>query len=122
MTIDYLQQHGHFQHQNQGNKYESEPSPRPYWSPDHRNSTDGNMHENIKHGVSTGYCFKFQMTSARTQKSCKFMHVHPSRPYPGFSPISIIGLIKLPTNNQIIWDMKVQSQDLVVTIGMIHVS
>ena len=77
-TIDYLQQHGHFNHQNQGTDHESDPSPRPrgHWSPDNSNSTDGNMHENINRGVSTGYCFTFQRTGACTQKSCKFMHVH----------------------------------------------
>ena len=30
------------------------------------------------------YCLTFQRTDACTQKSCKFMHVHPSRPYPSF--------------------------------------
>ena len=39
-----------------------------------------------------------------------------------FSLISIIGLISLPTNNQITWKMKVQSQDLVITTSMIHVT
>ena len=83
-AIDYLQQHGHFEHQNQGKNHESDPSPRRRWSPHHRNSTDGNMHENNNRGVCTGHCFTFQRTGECTQKSCKFMHVHPSRPYPSF--------------------------------------
>ena len=83
-AINYLQQHRHFKHQNQGNSHESDPSARRHWSPEHSNSTDGNMHENINGGVSTGYCFTFQRTDACTQKSFKFMHVHPSRPYPSF--------------------------------------
>ena len=49
-AIDYLQQHGHFDHQNQGNDHDSDPSPRCHWSPDNSNSTNGNMHENIKRG------------------------------------------------------------------------
>ena len=83
-AIDYVQQHGHFDHENQGNEHESGPRPRRHWSPDNSNSTDGNVHENINRGVSTGYCLTFQRTGACTQKSCKFMHVHPNRPYPSF--------------------------------------
>ena len=83
-AIDYLQQHGHFEHQNQGNNHESDPSPRRHWDLDYRNSTDGNMHGNITKGVSMGYCFTFQRTDGCTQKSCKFIHVPPSRPYPSF--------------------------------------
>ena len=90
-AIDYLQQRGHFDHENQGNEHESDPRPRRHWSPDNSNSTDGNVHENINRGVSTGYCFTFQRTGACTQKSCKFMHVHPSRPY-GISKFSVLSV------------------------------
>ena len=98
----------HFDHENQGNEHESDPRPRSHWSPDNSNSTDGNVHENINRGVSTG--FTFQRTGACTQKSCKFMHVHPNRPYPSFQSYQYNqGLISIPTNNQITWKMKVQS-------------
>ena len=80
------------------------------------------MHENINRGVSTGYCFTFQRTGACTEKSCKFIHVHPSRSYPSFQSNQYNRPNKSTNKQSNYLGNEIQSQDLVITTGMIHVT